>query len=105
MLIIGILLTTMGCQIDESKEAASDEVKSVISDAAKYCILTATEEKDGYFNMVDKLFSEGIPCDDNNDCYNFLLEQDDFRSLAPEFYEYLDCEETEESIAPNKVNN
>ena len=106
LVIIGILLLVIGCKIREAGETLIEgEVTLTTVDVTKtkgYCALTATADRDGYFLTLDKLFSEGIPCDMNDDCYNFLLEQDDFRSLAPEFHAYLSCEEGE-PIVPNKI--
>jgi len=107
ILIIGILLLIIGCQMKEVEETLIEgEVTFAAVDVTEtkgHCALTATADRDGYFIILNKLFSEGIPCNINDDCYNFLLEQDDFRSLAPEFHAYLSCEEIEEAIVPNKI--
>ena len=104
--IIGsILLLIVGCQIREVEETLAGGAAKLtavdVTETKGYCALTAAAEKDGYFLMLDTLFSKEIPCNTNDDCYNFLLEQDDFRSLAPEFHEYLSCEK--EPIVPNKI--
>jgi len=114
ILIIGILLATIGCQIKEAeKTSVGSPVTLTITDAAEtkgYCTLTAAEEKDGYFHMAEQIFSAGIGCNTKDDCYNLLLENDEFRSkeesksLAPEFYPYLNCGGREGPIEPNKMD-
>ena len=47
------------------------------------------------FLMVDKVFSKKVSCSTNADCYEFLLNNDDYRSLAPEFEPYLNCEKAQ----------
>ena len=107
ILIIGSLLLIVGCQMKEmGGKLIGGEVELTASDVIEgrgYCALTASADRDGYFLMVDQLFSEGIACNTNDDCYNLLLEEDDFRSLAPEFHGYLSCEKSEGSIVPNKI--
>lgn len=107
ILMIGILFLSVGCQIKEAEKTKAGEVTPAVYDVTEpkgLCTITAADEKDGYFLMIDRLFSKGISCNTNDDCYNYLLEQDDFRSLAPEFHAYLSCKETEELISPNKIN-
>jgi hypothetical protein len=103
--IIGILLLVMGCQIKKVEETLTkgEAILAAVDGIKGYCTLTATADRDGYFLIIDKLFAEGIPCNTNDDCYNFLLEQDDFGSLAPEFHAFLNCEKVEEPIVPNKI--
>jgi len=108
LLMVGILFTVMGCKTTEVKETPTESLvtftEADVSDATGYCILTASAKSDGKFLMVNKLFSEKIPCDTNDDCYSFLLEQDDYRSLPPEFEPYLNCEDRDDTISPNKIN-
>ncbi len=103
LLIIGILFATVGCQTEEAEKTSVGEVVTLTVDgeAKGYCTLTVSEEEDGYFLMVDRLFSTGIECETKDDCYNFLLEDDDFRSLVPELHPYIGCEER--VIEPNKM--
>ena len=107
------MLATIGCQTKEAEETSSSSVVTLtvndMANAKGYCILTATEEKEGYFHMIEQIFSTGISCNTKDDCYDTLLENDEFRSkkdsesLAPESYTYLDCEERTDPIEPNKI--
>lgn len=107
LLIIGILLTVAGCVTEKKEETLAQGVVTFntgdVGRAEGNCILTASAENDGKFLMVSSLFENKIPCETKDDCYNFLLEQDDYRRLAPEFEPYLNCEDREDTIPPNKI--
>lgn len=107
LLIIVILLTVSGCITEEKEEASAQGVVTFntkdVGRAEGNCILTASAENDGKFLMVSRLFESKIPCKTKGDCYNFLLEQDDYRRLAPEFEPYLNCEDREDMVSPNKI--
>ena len=106
LLIIGLLLAFVGCTTEEKITENGDLVtfsEGGDVDVGKVCILAATARTNGYFHMVSTLFENEIPCETDTDCYEFLLGDEDYRGLAPEFEAYLDCEERDDTISPNKM--
>jgi nitrous oxide reductase accessory protein NosL len=97
IILMSILL--VGCTTTQTQESSVQDTITLSEGPTKYCSLTAYEESDGKFLMVDKIFAEAITCTSNDDCYQYLLEQDDYRRLAPEFEPYLSCEKMEK-VAP-----
>lgn len=102
-MILGLICFTAGCNSDAAPTNAGNEVTGLATAedqdkpvrSGKYCVMTATEEQDGRFLMLDELFSDNIPCESDMDCINYLLEDDEYRSLKPDFEQYLACEELE----------
>ena len=95
--ILMILLALLvGCNnIEDSAIQQVSDTKMTEESGSRYCVMTTTDEEDGRYLMIDRLFTEqDIPCETNADCYEFLLITDEYRELAPEFEPYLDCEET-----------
>ena len=67
------------------------------------CVLTVSLEEDGKFLMEEEIFSQKIPCSSNDDCYEYLLDHDEYEKLTPEFEPYLNCEIRNSIIEPVKV--
>lgn len=98
------MLLIVGCDaIAQDNNTVNEQVifKSNENRFTGFCVMTSTSgisdkngfaEPDDEFLMLDELFSKPVPCNNNNDCYEFLLDQDEYRSMAPEFEPYLNCE-------------
>ena len=104
ILIISLIFLVVGCNaIPQEVNVVNKPIMfaNEKNSLNGFCVMTSTstlnDEKlyndlKNEFLMLDKLFSKPIPCNNNNDCYEFLLDQDDYRSMAPEFEPYLNCE-------------
>lgn len=104
LIIVSMLCLIVGCaETQMTKEArvnSETSNKEESTQATSFCVISATYENsvnadNVKFQMVDEVFSQEVTCSTDNDCYNFLLENDDYRNLAPEFEPYLACEKSE----------
>jgi hypothetical protein len=104
ILIAGLLIFSAGCITRAEKIEVNSDISFVFEadrDSSGFCIFTSTSSFDGKiryseaddeFMMLDHLLSEEIPCYSDADCYEFLLKNEDYRSMAPEFEPYLNCQ-------------
>jgi hypothetical protein len=104
ILILSLMFLVAGCNaIAQGNNAVNEQVifKSNENSFTGFCVMTSTSgisdkngfaESDDEFLMLDELFSKPISCNNDNDCYEFLLDHGDYRSMAPEFEPYLKCE-------------
>jgi len=104
ILIISFSILVAGCTSTYQDNNVVDKqstFKAYEDESNRFCVITSTSdfvgkiqynEAKNEFLMIDELFSETIPRNKNNDCYEFLLDQEGYRSMAPEFEPYLNCE-------------
>jgi hypothetical protein len=97
-LLIGLVLIA-GCNVQSQPQ--SYQTYSEATEENGFCVLTSTSEIDGKnrygeaddeFLMLDEIFSKPVTCSSNAGCYEYLLDHDSYRSMAPEFEPYLNCE-------------
>ncbi|MFH2027735.1 MAG: hypothetical protein ABIJ08_01220 [Nanoarchaeota archaeon] len=102
-LALSLLCFIVGCatvQNTAGNKMIEANEQAVAKEIQKLCILTATPEPSDKYFMIEELFSNEIPCETNDDCFNILTQKDDYRKLAPEFEPYLNCEIADGPIEP-----
>jgi len=105
ILVLILMIITVGCTtINQNSNVNTQPMVFEVyhkTTFSNFCVMTATSDigdkklfndLDNEFLMLDELFSEPIWCRTNEDCYESLLDQYGYRSMAPEFEPYLNCE-------------
>lgn len=94
ILILSLLLFTIGCgETKETKKEDAPVVYVVNEKPTKFCSMTATKMQREEYLMLDHLITnQPIACNTDDDCYQYFLDNDDYRSLTPDFEPYLYCE-------------
>jgi hypothetical protein len=63
-----------------------------------FCVMTANDDADLQYQLLEQIFSEIIGCNNNQNCYDYLLDHPEYRGLKPEFEPYLNCNAIDDSV-------
>ena len=102
LLLLGSVLLIVGCTQFETENTATPDTNVIVGDStSKICVMTVVEGDAVDYQLIAGLFiEERIPCETLQDCTDYFLQDDNYRSLAPEFESKLNCEQVPEPIQP-----